>query len=160
LRELFMAYERGETMVSVRTGSWAELKAHAAPLRHEVFTLEQGIDAALDNDGRDDTAIHAVAYNRYGLPLATARIVMDYEPGLAKLGRMAVIPQMRGAKVGAQVLHALMEASIAQGAREVMLHAQSHVAGFYLKAGYVQVGEEFEEVGLAHVEMRKSTSKL
>jgi YbgC/YbaW family acyl-CoA thioester hydrolase len=156
LRDMFMAFERGEAMVTVRTGSWAELQAHAAPIRHGVFTLEQGIDAALDKDGKDEGAIHAVAYNRYGLPLATARMVMNYEPGVAKLGRMAVIAPMRYANVGAKVLQALMDAARAQGAKQMMLHAQSHVAAFYAKAGFVQVGEEFEEAGLAHVEMRRT----
>ncbi len=154
LRALFMAYENGESMLEVKAGNWAELKAHAAPLRHEVFTLEQGIDAALDDDGKDENAMHAVAFNRYGLALGTARMVA-HEPGVMKLGRMAVSKPLRGAGVGAALLQALLAQARAQGAKEVMLHAQSHVAKFYGRAGFVQCAEEFEEAGLAHIEMRK-----
>jgi YbgC/YbaW family acyl-CoA thioester hydrolase len=153
LRALFMAYESGENMMEVKVGSWAELKAQAAPLRHEVFTLEQGIDAALDHDAEDESAMHAVAFNRYGLVLGTARLT-TYEPGVLKLGRMAVSKPLRGAGVGAQLLQALLAQARAQGAKEVTLHAQSHVAKFYAKAGFAQQGAEFEEAGLPHVEMR------
>lgn len=35
------------------------------------------------------------------------------------------------------------------------LNARVNVAEFYEKVGYVRVGEVFEEVGMAHVKMRK-----
>ena len=37
LREIFQAYEAGETMVEVTTGPWAELAAEARALRSAVF---------------------------------------------------------------------------------------------------------------------------
>jgi YbgC/YbaW family acyl-CoA thioester hydrolase len=153
LRALFMAYENGENMTEVKVASWAELKAQAVPMRHEVFTVEQGIDAALDHDGKDEAATHAVAFNRYGLVLGTARLIA-YEPGVLKLGRMAVSKPLRGAGVGAALLQALLAHARAQAAHEVVLHAQSHVAKFYERAGFVKCAKEFEEAGLAHIEMR------
>ena len=38
---------------------------------------------------------------------------------------------------------------------EVELHAQVSARGFYERAGYAAVGEEYEEAGIAHVTMRR-----
>jgi predicted GNAT family N-acyltransferase len=124
----------------------------AARLRHEVFTLEQGIDAALDNDGADAGALHAVARNRLGLALATGRMVV-LTPGRVKIGRMAVMASMRGSSVGRQVLDALVAAARARGESEVMLHAQASAVAFYLRSGFVKHGAPFEEAGIEHQEM-------
>jgi predicted GNAT family N-acyltransferase len=39
---------------------------------------------------------------------------------------------------------------------EVELHAQVDARGFYERAGYTAVGEEYEEAGITHVTMRRS----
>jgi predicted GNAT family N-acyltransferase len=93
-----------------------------------------------------------VAYNRLGRPLATGRL-LEHVPGVAKIGRMAVLSPMRGSRVGRQVLDALMQAGREQGYREVLLHAQLSAEGFYTRAGFQRRGPVFEEAGIAHVEM-------
>jgi predicted GNAT family N-acyltransferase len=57
--------------------------------------------------------------------------------------------------VGAQVLDALMEQAARLGYPEVVLSAQTHAEAFYTRAGFERVGEEFEEAGIPHIEMRK-----
>jgi YbgC/YbaW family acyl-CoA thioester hydrolase len=152
LREVLLAFEAGKPMLDVRVGSWRELAGAAGPIRHAVFTQEQGIDAALDNDGADDSAIHAVAFNRLGVPLGTGRL-LAVAPGIAKIGRMAVVAPLRGASVGRQLLDALLAAARARGDHEAMLHAQSSAVGFYLRNGWRPRGPVFEEAGIAHQEM-------
>jgi YbgC/YbaW family acyl-CoA thioester hydrolase len=152
LRDWFTAFEAGQPMLELRVGDWATLQAHAAPIRHAVFTREQGIDAALDDDGRDATALHAVAFNRLGLALATGRLV-TVAPGVAKIGRMAVLASMRGSSIGRRVLDALVQAARARGDREALLHAQASAVGFYARAGWSVRGPMFEEAGIAHQEM-------
>ena len=39
---------------------------------------------------------------------------------------------------------------------EIELHAQVSARGFYERAGYTPVGEEYEEAGIAHVTMRRT----
>jgi YbgC/YbaW family acyl-CoA thioester hydrolase len=152
LREWFDAFEHGRPMVDVRVGDWAALAAHAGPIRRAVFTQEQGIDAALDDDGRDAAAVHAVAFNRLGLPLGTGRLVA-VAPGVAKVGRMAVVASMRGSSVGRQLLEALVSAARSRGDKEAMLHAQASAIGFYARHGWAARGPAFEEAGIAHQEM-------
>ena len=152
LREWLLAYEAGEPMVQVKVGDWDALCAQTAPIRHAVFTLEQGIDAALDDDGQDASAVHAVALNRLGQALGTGRL-LRYAPGVAKVGRMAVLASMRGSSVGRQLLDALVRAARERGDHEAMLHAQASAVGFYRRNGWLARGPAFEEAGIPHQEM-------
>jgi YbgC/YbaW family acyl-CoA thioester hydrolase len=152
LREVLQGFEAGDPMVEVRVGDWAALGAIAAPIRHAVFTQEQGIDAALDHDGADAGAVHAVAFNRFGAALGTGRLV-SVGPGVSKIGRMAVIASLRGSTVGRQLLDALVLAARRRGDHEVMLHGQASAVGFYRRQGWQPRGPAFEEAGIEHQEM-------
>lgn len=154
LREVLTGYEAGEPVVQLRTGSWSELGPAAQRIRTEVFVQEQRIPADLEWDEADATAIHVVAFNRLGQGVATGRL-LQHEPGVARIGRMAVNRSLRGSGVGRQVLQALMDRAAARGDREVMLHAQRSAVDFYLGMGFVPRGEPFEEAGIPHVEMAR-----
>lgn len=152
LREILQGYEAGEPMVQVRTGTWDALGRDASAIRTAVFVEEQRIPAEMEWDAADAQCLHAVAYNRLGRPLATGRL-LQHVPGVAKIGRMAVVQAVRGGGVGRSVLDALMQASRTRGDCEVLLHAQTSAAPFYAKAGFVPRGAEFEEAGIPHLEM-------
>jgi len=152
LRGALQAFEAGEAMVDVRVGGWSELGRDAQTLRTAVFVDEQRIPAELEWDAADAGCLHAVAYNRLGVALATGRL-LAHAPGVAKIGRMAVLQTMRGSGVGRAVLDALLAAARARGDREVLLHAQRTAAPFYSRAGFTQRGPAFEEAGIPHIEM-------
>ena len=152
LRDQLQAFEAGKPMVEVRTGGWDELGREAGAIRSAVFIDEQKIPADMEWDAADAVCVHAVAYNRFGLPLATGRL-LEHVPGVARIGRMAVLPAMRGSRIGRAVLDALMQAARARGDREAILHAQTSAAAFYGRAGFVARGPQFDEAGIAHVEM-------
>ncbi|MBQ0934691.1 YbgC/FadM family acyl-CoA thioesterase [Ideonella paludis] len=154
LRQAFAAFEAGEDMVCVKTGSWAQHAEAAAALRQQVFVIEQGIPAALACDAADEAAVHAVAHNRLGLALAAGRL-LPAQAGQGRIGRMAVARGLRGSGVGLRVLNALERAAAQRGDHSVMLHAQASAVGFYLKAGYQAQGEPFTEAGIEHLEMTK-----
>ena len=152
LRDVLQSFEAGKPMVDVRVGAWAELGKDAKAIRTEVFVEEQKIPAEMEWDAADESCIHAVAVNRFGMPLATGRL-LEHVPGVAKIGRMAVVRTMRGSRVGRAVLDGLMKAAKARGDHEVILHAQMSAAPFYARAGFVERGPVFEEAGIPHVEM-------
>ncbi|PPE70640.1 YbgC/FadM family acyl-CoA thioesterase [Caldimonas thermodepolymerans] len=154
LRDTISDFEAGKPMFQVRVGGWDELGADAQLVRTEVFVQEQGIPAEMEWDDADRGCLHAVAYNRFGMALATGRM-LEHVPGVAKIGRMAVRRTMRGSGVGRAVLDALMQAARERGYREALLHAQTSAAGFYARAGFTARGPEFEEAGIPHVEMVK-----
>lgn len=152
LRDILNAYEAGEAMLAVRTGSWAELGADASALRTRVFVEEQRIPAQLEWDEADQGAVHAVAFNRLGRPVATGRL-LQASPGVAKIGRMAVHQALRGTRVGQRVLGALLDAAAQRGDKQAVLHAQRTAQGFYRRLGFEPRGAAFEEAGIPHIEM-------
>jgi YbgC/YbaW family acyl-CoA thioester hydrolase len=152
LRDALQAFEAGKAMVEVRVGSWAELGRDAGAIRSAVFIEEQKIPAEMEWDEADEGCVHAVAVNRFGFPLATGRL-LQHVPGVAKIGRMAVVQAMRGSRVGRSVLDALMQAARERGDHEALLHAQMSAAPFYLRSGFSVRGEPFDEAGIPHIEM-------
>lgn len=152
LREVLEAFEAGKPMVEVRIGSWQELGSAAQAIRKQVFIDEQQIPADMEWDGIDPDSVHALACNRFGVPLATGRL-LEHVPGVAKIGRMAVLASMRGSGIGRAVLDALVQSARERGDREALLHAQCIAAPFYARAGFSTRGPVFEEAGIPHVEM-------
>jgi YbgC/YbaW family acyl-CoA thioester hydrolase len=151
-RDLLQAFEAGKPMVDVRVGRWSELGDAARRIRAQVFIDEQRIPAEMEWDGADDGCVHALACNRFGLPLATGRM-LEHVPGVAKIGRMAVLAPMRGGHIGRAVLDALLQHARERGDREALLHAQLGAAPFYARAGFTARGPVFDDAGIPHVEM-------
>ena len=98
-----------------------------------------------------DPAAEAAA-DAHDEAVATGRLITE-SPGVGRIGRLAVDRDLRGSRLGRQVLDALVAASQARGDREVQLHAQRSAEGFYLRAGFSVQGEPYEEAGIEHITM-------
>ena len=155
LREILQGFDAGQVMTEVRTGDWAALGEAARAVRTAVFIQEQGIARADEWDALDAQVLHAVVCNRLGQPIATGRLLQD-APRIARIGRMAVLRPLRGTGLGEAVVEALEQAARARGDHEVRLSAQRSAEGFYRRLGYAPHGEPYEEVGIAHIGMRKA----
>lgn len=131
-------------------------RAAAYGVRHEVFVGEQGVPVDIERDELDDVADHVLALDATGACVGTGRLLPGPEPGVGVIGRMAVRASVRGTGVGAALLALLEQRARERGWTTIELHAQTHARGFYDRAGYAVVGEEYEEAGLPHVDMRKS----
>jgi predicted GNAT family N-acyltransferase len=131
------------------------MQAAAQAVRTTVFVHEQGIAHEDEWDAADATALHAVLFDLSGRPLGNARLLQP-SVGLAKVGRMAVLKEARGQGYGARLLQALLLEARRRSNKEVRLSAQRTAEKFYAAHGFVGVGEPFDEVGIAHVEMRLS----
>jgi YbgC/YbaW family acyl-CoA thioester hydrolase len=154
LRALLQGFEAGEDVLDLQVGRWDALGAAARELRTAVFVEEQRIPLDIELDEADATAVHAVAHNRLGQVVGTGRLLQP-QPGIGKVGRMAVHRALRGGSVGRRVLQALTDAARARGDRELVLHAQRSAVGFYLRLGFAARGEPFTEAGIEHLEMFK-----
>ncbi|TSE21726.1 Acetyltransferase [Tepidimonas alkaliphilus] len=155
LRELFERFEAGGDVLRVETGSWSRLQALAAPLRRAVFVEEQGIPEQEEWDEADAEALHAVAVNALGQAVGAGRLLRTDEPGVGKIGRMAVHRALRGSGIGARVLEALVQAARERGDHTLRLSAQRTAVGFYARHGWRPVGEPHEEVGIPHQWMER-----
>jgi YbgC/YbaW family acyl-CoA thioester hydrolase len=165
VREQLEAHELAAPVTRLQCGPWAELGEAARSVRLAVFVGEQGVPEHEEWDAQDDAAVHAVVYNLGGLPLATGRLILSATPGvpkghgvaptltIARLGRMAVLRSARGRGLGAAVLEALVAEARARGVGRIDIHAQVATMPFYTKAGFLPVGEVFDEVGIPHRSM-------
>jgi predicted GNAT family N-acyltransferase len=140
---------KAEGSVRVVLGSWDELGEPARKIRFEVFVEEQGVPAELELDQMDPVSVHALASQAAGEALGTGRLLPD-----GRIGRMAVVRQARGTGVGTALLLALMRAARQRGHREVELFAQVSAQPFYRRFGFVAVGSQFDDAGIAHIAMR------
>ena len=154
LRELMTAFEAGEPVVSVKVGTWGELREPARRIRTEVFVEEQRVPMEMEWDEADEGAVHAVAYNRLGQAIATGRLLPS-DNGAAKIGRVAVHRVLRGSGVGCAVMDALMGAALQRVDSRIVQHTQHTTESFYRGLGFDAHGDEFEEAGIPHIEMTR-----
>lgn len=122
-------------------------------LRQRVFVVEQAC-AYLDCDGRDTRALHLLGWIADRSLGAYARLLA---PGItfceASIGRVVVDPAVRRAGIG----RALMSEAVAH-ARTVFgcplrIGAQLHLERFYGGFGFARSGAQYDENGIAHVQM-------
>ncbi|MHB1216035.1 MAG: GNAT family N-acetyltransferase [Thiobacillus sp.] len=130
---------------------WAHGQENLSRVRRAVFIDEQGVPEQLEWDAADAAAVHLLAVAESGQPIGCARLLPD-----GHLGRMAVLPAWRGRGVGRALLAAALNAAQARGLATLRLSAQTHATGFYARAGFIAVGDEYEEAGIPHVAMQKA----
>ena len=137
-------------MLRIALLPWDEARAHAAPIRFEVFVEEQGVPREIELDPHDARSLHALAFEQEK-PVATARLLPD-----GHIGRMAVLKPWRGQGIGSAMLERLMAAARARGDREVALAAQVQAVPFYRAHGFVETGAQYLEAGIPHQDMRRA----
>jgi YbgC/YbaW family acyl-CoA thioester hydrolase len=155
LRDWLLGYEAGDAVVTVKTGDWPTLGAASRGLRQAVLADELGAPGAVVEDAADAQALHAVAFNRAGLALATGRLLAP-APEVGQIGRMATLAALRGSGVGKAVLAALAAASRARGDAALMLHAAPGAVPFYARAGFTPSGAVHTEASVDHIQMRRA----
>lgn len=135
-------------VVLIRAADWSSAEAALAYVRRRVFIEEQAVPEDLEWDGEDAGAQHWLALID-GAPVGTVRMRAG-----GHIGRMAVLREQRRSGTGSLLLTAAISAARAQGLDEVRLHAQLQALDFYARHGFVAVGAEFMDAGIAHLEMR------
>ena len=131
-----------------------EHMASAHAIRRRVFIEEQHVPEELELDEDDQHAVHALALMD-GRAVGCGRFVA-HGPVEVKIGRMAVLADVRGSGIGQAILEFLMNEAQRRGFSRAVLHAQLSAEGFYLKQGFVPVGPAFEEAGISHRKMERS----
>jgi predicted GNAT family N-acyltransferase len=122
-------------------------------IRQTVFQVEQGVDAALDFDGQDESADHLVAYLGHQ-PVGTTRIrYLDAQT--AKIERLAILPAFRRQGIGKKIMQQAIALLSTKDIQWITIHAQEYVKELYQTLGFETVGERFEEAGIPHIKMQK-----
>ena len=125
-------------------------------LRSEVFVVEQDC-VYQDIDGKDQKALHILGYKDEKLVAYTRIFKAGYYFEETSIGRVLVHFNERKFKYG----YTIMEASIAAikthyNETLIRISAQSYLRKFYNNLGFKEVGEEYLEDGIPHINMIKS----
>jgi predicted GNAT family N-acyltransferase len=120
-------------------------------IRMRVFVGEQNVPAEEERDSYEESAQHFLAL--WNCEAAgTARAIVK-EPGLIKIGRVAVLAPYRKFGLGAALMRAV---EAAFPGVVFQLDAQLQAMRFYEKLGYVAEGPVFEDAGIPHRLMKKT----
>lgn len=119
-------------------------------IRSSVFVKEQGIPNEDEYDYSDNVCVHAIAWDE-GRPVGTGRLGDD-----GRIGRIAVMKQVRGKGIAKAILLALEQHARKCGLHQLWAHAQVQALGFYEKVGYRVDRDEFMEDGIPHKRIYKS----
>lgn len=154
--------------LTCRAMAFDELDARTAyavwRLRQDVFVVEQTCPYP-DLDGRDDEpgTRHVVLtdHSDGGAVLGYARVLDDRRDGLPvwKVGRVVLTPSARGRGLADRLVTVALETCAARDAksgagRDVVLDAQTPLAGWYAGFGFAVDGPDFVEDGIPHTPMR------
>ena len=140
----------GLSIVAIET---PEQMRAAHQIRRRVFIEEQHVPEEIELDEDDAHALHALA-TLDGKPVGCGRYVIHGVEEV-KIGRMAVLAELRGAGIGREILKFLMRAARERAFRRAVLHAQLTAEGFYLRNGFAPVGDAFDEAGIPHRKMTR-----
>jgi ElaA protein len=133
----------------------ADLDAHQfyriLQLRVDVFVVEQQC-AYREFDDRDlESSTRHFWIDAGDRVLAYLRVLQEPD-GTLRISRVCTAQDARGRGLAGK----LMRAAVAEVLRKPsVLSAQRHAAGFYRSFGFTEVGEEYLEDGIAHVDMRR-----
>jgi predicted GNAT family N-acyltransferase len=129
--------------------TWHDAEPLLRGVREAVFIREQGVSAELEWDGLDETSHHVLALSNTGQAIGCGRILPN-----AHLGRIAVVCEWRGKKVGTALLEGLLAYANNRHYPEVDLDAQVQALAFYQRFGFVAEGEVFLDANIPHRKMR------
>ena len=108
---------------------YEQLPQEAKDIRIKVFMEEQGFKDEFDD--LDQECRHLVVFDQ-NKPIGTCRYYYDDSLHANVIGRIAVIKEYRGKKVGQYIVQSAC--SLLKGT--VCLHAQLQAKGFYEKLGF------------------------
>ncbi|KAG0355372.1 hypothetical protein BGZ54_001182 [Gamsiella multidivaricata] len=125
----------------------------------KVFTDEQGYDAASDVDEIDSKCLHWLVVDQNNQGVGTARLY-KYSPIVGKVGRVAVLTNIRGSGLGRLLMEAVEQHVLENTQFETLaLSSQLPRKGFYEKLGYIAEGEVYLDEGQPHIYMQKKLPK-
>ncbi len=138
--------------INMQIKIYNSLPKEASDIRTEVFINEQGFEN--EYDSIDETATHIVMFIG-DMPVATCRVFWNAEMNSYVLGRLAVLKEHRGNNIGASVVEEAENHVRKTGKKQLMLHAQCRITGFYKKLGYKEFGDVEYEEDCPHIWMKK-----
>lgn len=133
----------------------------ALDLRREILRRPLGLEFTGEDIAAEAAEYHLGLFEKDGVEeparesLVGTLILRPLTPASWQMRQVAVAESRRGRNGGALLVEEAERRACHSGVRELVLHARSHVVGFYERLGYTPEGGWFTEVTLPHRRMRK-----
>lgn len=136
-------------------------------IRTDVFIKEQGFRHEFDET--DEYSTHLLVYDG-DIPVGCGRVYEVFEDikdskipffsvaesPVYAIGRIALISDYRGMKLGSSIVWKLVKLAESYGAKTIQLSAQCRVQKFYETCGFTVASDIYMDEDCPHVLMRKS----
>lgn len=122
-------------------------------LRQRVFVVEQTC-IYLDLDDRDQQAVHMLCWQDDELQAYLRCLAPGASYPDSSLGRIVVSPRARGRHLGKDLVKRGICHNLQQWPQsDIRINAQAYLTDFYTELGFAAQGQEYDEDGIAHIQM-------
>lgn len=122
--------------------------------RNEILRKPLGRSIYDDDLSKDIPDIKLIAVQED--KIVGCLILKKLSDDLVKLRAMAVDASLRKAGIGRMLVKEAEKIAVAAGYKDMEMFARVPAVGFYEKLGYTVIGDEFLEVGIPHLLMKKN----
>ena len=139
-----------ENNLKVEIVKWIDGYAPLSMIREKVFIEEQKVTPQLEWDGKDEEAIHFLAYqDEKVIGCARAFVIENH----MQLGRMAVLKEYRNKGIGSFLIEKAITTAKLNQLSKISISAQCHAINFYKKFGFEVTSEIYLDAGISHQDM-------
>jgi len=139
-----------ENNLKVEIVKWIDGYAPLSMIREKVFIEEQKVMSQLEWDGKDEEAIHFLAYqDEKAIGCARAFVIENH----MQLGRMAVLKEYRNKGIGSFLIEKAITTAKLNQLSKISISAQCHAINFYKKFGFEVTSEIYLDAGISHQDM-------
>ena len=140
-----------ENNLKVEIVKWIDGYAPLSTIREKVFIEEQKVTPQLEWDGRDEEAIHFLAYqDEKAIGCARAFVIENH----MQLGRMAVLKEYRNKGIGGTLIEKAVITAKLNQLSAINISAQCHAIDFYKKFGFEVISDIYLDADIPHRDMK------
>jgi predicted GNAT family N-acyltransferase len=140
-----------ENNLKVEIVKWIDGYAPLSMIREKVFIEEQKVTPQLEWDGRDEEAIHFLAYqDEKAIGCARAFVIENH----MQLGRMAVLKEYRNKGIGGTLIEKAVITAKLNQLSAINISAQCHAIDFYKKFGFEVISDIYLDADIPHRDMK------
>ena len=140
-----------ENKLKIEIVKWIDEYELLTMIREKVFIEEQKVTSQLEWDGMDKDAIHFLAFkDKKAVGCARAFVIQNR----MQLGRMAVLREYRGKRIGSALIEIAMTLAKLNHLSGIYISAQCHAINFYKKFGFEVTSDIYLDVEIPHRDMK------
>lgn len=122
-------------------------------LRYELLRKPLNLTFSHDELSREDNDILIGTFDEDRI--LGCCLLTEIDPSCVRLRQMAVQNNLQGKGIGAAMINFAENVARDHGYKKIVMHARETAIGFYKKAGYKVIGNEFLELSIPHYVMEK-----